>query len=199
MGRIFCLMGKSSSGKDTIYKMLLEKKELKLQRIVPYTTRPIRIGEKEGVEYHFTDEAGLQMLQNAGKVVELRSYQTVRGIWKYFTVDDGQIRLDEENYLVIGTLEAYQKMKEYFGEKKVCPLYVELENEERMRRARLREEQQEKPDYAEIKRRFLADEQDFSEEKIKACDITMRFHNTNSADTVCRIEKYIRELSFVDM
>lgn len=192
-------MGKSSSGKDTIYKMLLEKKELELQRIVPYTTRPIRIGEKEGVEYHFTDEAGLRRLEDAGKVVELRSYQTVRGIWKYFTVDDGQIRLEAENYLVIGTLEAYQKMKEYFGEQKVCPLYVELENEERMRRAKLREEQQEKPDYAELERRFRADEEDFSEEKIEACGITTRFYNTNSADTVCRVAKYIHGLERMDM
>lgn len=192
-------MGKSSSGKDTIYKMLLEKKELELQRIVPYTTRPIRIGEKEGVEYHFTDEAGLRRLEDAGKVVELRSYQTVRGIWKYFTVDDGQIRLEAENYLVIGTLEAYQKMKEYFGEQKVCPLYVELENEERMRRAKLREEQQEKPDYAELERRFRADEEDFSEEKIEACGITIRFYNTNSADTVCRVAKYIHGLEIMDM
>ena len=192
-------MGKSSSGKDTIYKMLLEKKELELQRIVPYTTRPIRIGEKEGVEYHFTDEAGLRRLEDAGKVVELRSYQTVRGIWKYFTVDDGQIGLEAENYLVIGTLEAYQKMKEYFGEQKVCPLYVELENEERMRRAKLREEQQEKPDYAELERRFRADEEDFSEEKIEACGITTRFYNTNSADTVCRVAKYIHGLEIMDM
>ena len=192
-------MGKSSSGKDTIYKMLLEKKELELQRIVPYTTRPIRIGEKEGVEYHFTDEAGLRRLEDAGKVVELRSYQTVRGIWKYFTVDDGQIRLEAENYLVIGTLEAYQKMKEYFGEQKVCPLYVELENEERMRRAKLREEQQEKPDYAELERRFRADEEDFSEEKIEACGITTRFYNTTSADTVCRVAKYIHGLEIMDM
>lgn len=46
-------MGKSSTGKDTIYKRLLEDQELGLQRIVPYTTRPIREGEQEGVEYHF--------------------------------------------------------------------------------------------------------------------------------------------------
>ena len=58
MGKIFCLMGKSSTGKDTIYKELLQNEELSLKRIVPYTTRPIRVGETEGVEYHFTDEEG---------------------------------------------------------------------------------------------------------------------------------------------
>ena len=49
MGRIFCLMGKSSSGKDTLYARLSEK--LHFSTIVPYTTRPIREGEEEGREY----------------------------------------------------------------------------------------------------------------------------------------------------
>lgn len=59
MGKIICLMGKSSSGKDTIYKNLMEDKSLGLRKLIPYTTRPMREGEQEGVEYHFTDEAGL--------------------------------------------------------------------------------------------------------------------------------------------
>ena len=55
MGKIFCIMGKSATGKDTIYKKILQNSELKLRRIVSYTTRPIREGEEEGVEYYFTD------------------------------------------------------------------------------------------------------------------------------------------------
>lgn len=53
MGKIFCLMGKSSTGKDTIYKRLLGDQELGLQRIVPYTTRPIREGEPGGSRISF--------------------------------------------------------------------------------------------------------------------------------------------------
>ena len=54
MGKIYCVMGKSSSGKDTVYKKLKEQyKEFRL--IVPYTTRPIREGEKDGVEYYFVE------------------------------------------------------------------------------------------------------------------------------------------------
>ena len=70
MGKIFCLMGKSSTGKDTIYKMLRDEKALQLQTIVPYTTRPIRAGEAEGVEYHFIDEQRLLKLEKEGKVIE---------------------------------------------------------------------------------------------------------------------------------
>ena len=49
-------MGKSSSGKDTIYKKLIQNKNLALKEIIPYTTRPIRVGEQDGVEYHFVTE-----------------------------------------------------------------------------------------------------------------------------------------------
>ena len=77
MGKIVCLMGKSSSGKDTIYKRLLSQKSVPLETIVPYTTRPIRAGEQDGVEYHFTDEAGFQSLLAQGSVVESREYNTL--------------------------------------------------------------------------------------------------------------------------
>ena len=62
MGKMVYLMGKSSTGKDTVYKRLLEKEELKLETIVPYTTRPIRAGEEQGEEYFFTDEDGYRNL-----------------------------------------------------------------------------------------------------------------------------------------
>ena len=42
MGKIFCVMGKSASGKDTIYNKILQDDSLMLSRIIPYTTRPIR-------------------------------------------------------------------------------------------------------------------------------------------------------------
>ena len=66
-------MGKSSSGKDTIYRKLQESENLKLGRLVLYTTRPIRDGEKEGQEYHFVDEAKYFEFNKAEKVIEARS------------------------------------------------------------------------------------------------------------------------------
>jgi guanylate kinase len=55
MGKIFRLMGKSSSGKDTIFRKLLQQENLQLKPIILYTTRPIRKNEKQGREYHFTN------------------------------------------------------------------------------------------------------------------------------------------------
>lgn len=193
MGKIICLMGKSSSGKDTIYKLLLEQKEIPFCRIVPYTTRPIRSGETNGVEYIFTDDTGLQMLIEEQKVIEQRAYHTVHGIWNYFTVDDGQVDFAKGDYLLIGTLEVYLKLREYYGKEAVLPIYIEVDDGVRLARALERERQQEHPKYAEMCRRFLADEEDFSQEKLKKAGIRRRFVNDNLAETVSKILAYISE------
>lgn len=192
MGKIFCVMGKSATGKDTIYQKLLNESPLELKRIIPYTTRPIREGEEEGREYHFCTEADVERLDAEGRIVELRAYNTVYGIWKYFTVDDGNIQLDKENYLLIGTLEAYTKIRDYFGMEKVLPIYIEVEDGERLLRAIAREKSQDVPKYEEMCRRFLADAKDFSEENLKMAGIERRFVNVGLNDTLAEIEKYIR-------
>ncbi len=192
MGKIFCLMGKSSSGKDTIYKKLLEQK-LPLDTIVPCTTRPIRHGETDGVEYYFYTEDALAGLEQSGKIIELRAYNTVHGVWKYFTADDGQIDLDRHDYLIIGTLESYRKMQDYFGAGKLVPIYVCVDDGIRLQRALDRERSQETPKYAEMCRRFLADEQDFSPEKLTEAGIEKQFSNEDLANTVAEISAYIWE------
>ena len=193
MGKIICLMGKSSTGKDTIYKRLLEDQELHLKKLIPYTTRPIREGEQEGIEYHFVDEKHLQKLEEEGRIVELRAYNTVYGVWKYFTVNDGQIQLGGKNrYIVIGTLEAYDGFCKYYGKEHLLPIYIEVEDKIRLLRAIHREEEQEKPKYAELCRRFLADEQDFSEENLKKSGITKHFSNNDGLeDSVAAIKQEI--------
>lgn len=193
MSKIFYLMGKSSSGKDTIYKELLKRGE-KLETIVPYTTRPIRAGEREGVEYHFTDEEQFQNLMESGKVIEHREYHTVYGIWRYFTVDDGQFTAqDDKDYLMIGTLEAYQSMLLHFGREKVFPILIQLDDGVRLKRALEREMQQEKPGYEELCRRFLADNEDFAEEKIRQVGIERRFQNDSLEQCLNEIQTYINE------
>lgn len=192
MGKIFCLMGKSASGKDTIYSRLLQHEELNLKHVVPYTTRPIRSGETDGETYFFcTEEEALRMEQE-GKIIELRAYHTVHGIWKYFTADDGQIRLDLADYLLIGTLETYEKIRAYYGNENVCPVYVWVDDGVRLERALARERSQREPKYAEMCRRFLADEEDFSEENLNRLGISRRFENRDVEKILEEIILYIR-------
>ncbi|MCQ4670406.1 guanylate kinase [Lactonifactor longoviformis] len=194
MGKIFYIMGKSSSGKDTIYERLLEDEVLRLRPIVLYTTRPIRMGEQEGREYHFVTPERLEEWKREGKIIELRDYRTVHGIWSYFTADDGQVDLDSSSYLGIGTLESYNRMREYFGEGVMCPIYIEVEDGERLKRAIKREEKQEEPRYGELCRRFLADAEDFSEENIQKAGIGKRFRNKVLEDCLEEIREYLYEL-----
>lgn len=190
MGKIFYLMGKSSSGKDSIFKKIKERIP-ELKNIILYTTRPIREGEQNGVEYHFVDENKLQELEKIGCVIEQRAYQTKHGIWKYFTADDGQVDLSKYSYLVIGTLVSYQEMCKYFGKENMIPLYVEVEDGLRLSRALERERQQAAPKYAEMCRRFLADSEDFSERNLQDAGITKRFQNLDFQKCVSEICDYI--------
>lgn len=193
MGNIYYMMGKSASGKDTLFQLLLGESGLPLKTVVLYTTRPMRAGERDGVEYFFCGEEQVREFESQGKIIELRAYQTVHGVWKYFTAADEQMDLEGQSYLMIGTLESYLKIREYYGKERVIPIYIEVEDGERLQRALERERAQEKPRYEELCRRFLADAKDFSEENLRAAGITKRFTNEVLEDTLREIKSYIIE------
>ena len=193
MAKIFVLMGKSSTGKDTVYKRLRES-SLEFKNVVIYTTRPMRQGETEGVEYHFVSEETRDNYCQTGKVIERRDYNTVYGMWSYFTVDDGQIDVaGDSKYLVIGTLESYEKFVDYYGKEIVVPIYIEVDDRTRIHRAIEREDMQEIPKYSEMCRRFLADEKDFSDDLLVKWGIDRRFANYDLdacvEEILCGIEK----------
>lgn len=190
MHKIYYIMGKSSSGKDSVFKEI-RKRMPELRSITLYTTRPIREDEINGREYHFVGETDLQKLEKKGCVIEQRAYQTKCGIWKYATVQDGQIDLERFDYLVIGTLESYQAMCNYFGKGKLVSIYIEVEDGLRLERALQRERRQKHPRYAEMCRRFLADAEDFSAEKLAKANVIKRFQNMEFGDCVEEICSYI--------
>ncbi len=178
MAKIYVIMGKSSSGKDTIYSRLKSDETVKFNNVIMYTTRPMREGELDGREYFFTTEDKLNEYEKQDIIVELRAYNTVHGVWKYFTLDDGQIDLSSNNkYLIIATLEAYKNYVKYYGRDVVIPIYIEVDDKVRIHRALAREDAQNNPKYAEMCRRFLADEKDFSEDKIEELGINKRYNN----------------------
>ncbi len=188
-----CLMGKSSSGKDTVYKRLLEQNKVALKKIVPYTTRPIRAKEQDGVEYYFTDEEGYQKLLRQGAVIESRTYDTYLGQWRYFTVADDKVDLQRDSYLLIGTLESYMRIKEFYGADNVLPVMIELDDGVRLQRALDREKVQDDPKYEEMCRRFLADAVDFSEENKRRAGIDRTFYNDRLEKCLDEIITYLTE------
>ena len=75
--------------------------------------------------------------------------------------------LNSRDYLAIGTLVSYEKLKNWYGKERVVPIYIQTEDSIRLERAIRRERKQEKPNYEEVCRRFLADSRDFSEENLE--------------------------------
>ena len=192
--KVIYIIGKSSVGKDTIYKILKEKMD-----VVPYvlyTTRPIRNGEKDGVDYNFlTDELMKKYINEIpSNVIEYRTYNTVHGPWTYATILDRQFN-SKKDLLMEGTLQSYNSIKNYFDNNKdvkLIPIYIEVEDGVRLERALNRERQQENPKYEELCRRFLADNKDFSEENIKRSGIIKRFENDNLDRCVAEIIEYVK-------
>ncbi len=192
MGNIYCIMGKSASGKDTIYKRLLDLQPVSLRSIVTYTTRPIRSEEQDGVEYKFVTFDALKKMRKQGVVIEERCYHTVHGDWYYFTADDGQIK-DDETYLLVQTPEGYKALRDYFGRSRVRPLYIEVEDGLRLARAVERERLEAIPRYTELCRRYIADEADFAEPVLLSLGIEKRYQNADFDKCIAEICEDLKE------
>ena len=196
MGKVFCIMGKSGSGKDTIFKEIIKDNSLNLKKIVGYTTRPKRVEENDGVEYNFIDDDMINKFIQKNKVIELRKYDTVNGIWYYGTMDDGQINLQTNSYIVISTLESYSIFKKYFGFNNVIPLYIDVDDGIRLQRILNREMSEDSPNYKEICRRFIADSEDFSNKNLKLNGIEKIYSNNNLVECIADVKnniiKYIK-------
>ncbi len=193
---IYIIIGKSGSGKDTIFKKLF-KDGLKLNKIVTYTTRPMRTGEKDGVEYNFISEDEYSKIDK-DRIIEERSYNVITDkehcVWRYLTLKDN-IDIDNKDYICIGTIESVRKMQSLYGSK-IKPIYVDVDNNVRIERAVSREEKNSKPNYRELVRRFLADEVDYSTSELYSIGIDE--HNTfinDNLDKCCMsIKNFISDV-----
>ena len=201
MGKLFMILGRSASGKDTIFANLIKDPMLALNPVVTYTTRPKRQGEEQGVQYHFVTETRMENLEKAGKVIEKRVYHTKRGDWYYFTVDGG-IDLSQGSYIMIGTLDSYNSMKDFYFKKnhyKEChevePIFIDASDDSIYNRLLLREKDQKIPNFDELHRRFAADKEDFSESNLRNAGINYTFETETLEQCLNRIRQHIRFVS----
>ena len=102
---------------------------------------------------------------------------------------------DTASMLAIGTLESYLQLKKKIGKENIIPIYIEVPTELRLQRALLREEGKGKMTEEEIQRRFKADDEDFSEEKLQEAEIEKRYRNIELSACVEEILGHI--LQFV--
>lgn len=193
---MYYITGKSAVGKDTIYTELLKTEYLNLKEIVLYTTRPMRPGEENGKQYFFVTNKEMEKLKQSKNILEYREYKTTQGLWTYATVMDDNI-ITNQSLISIGTLESFNKIKQKIKNSNLpinlIPIYIELDEKTRTRRATKRENKKIKPDYEELNRRTQADNIDFSEENIRNAGISSknRFVNHHLKTCVANIINYI--------
>ena len=164
MRKIFAVMGKASTGKDTLTKMLSETLELPIA--LSFTTRPMRVGEKQGVEYNFISDSDFWDLHECNLLAEYTSYEVASGeTWHYGLTKE---ELEKAEYvLVIINPDGFRQLTEIYGDK-VCSILIDAPADVRIKRYLDRDTVTEEK-AEECCRRFLADNKDFKDISTNHC------------------------------
>lgn len=179
---IFSIIGKSCSGKDTIFKRLSNHPSL--NRVVTMTTRSIRSNEKQGVDYHFvTDEEFLKLKENDG-FVESTQFNG----WYYGTPKDS-IDTNKHHVIVINP-QGLLSLVDTYGWDNVVALVIDRPDRDRAISYLLRDND---ASVDEMYRRFNADEEDFKVINELNNDNVYHIHNEtgNFGKCISQIEKII--------
>ena len=154
MEKIFCVLGKSSAGKDTLVSIVSE--ELQMPVATSFTTRPKRDGEIEGREYHFITEEEFMQKEQEGGVAECTVYNVADNQTWYYGLTREE--LEKGRYaLVIVNPDGLEQLTDLYGDK-VVSILVECDGIERLERS-IKRDKTANP--RELCRRFLADEEMF--------------------------------------
>ena len=174
---ITVLCGKSASGKDTLFKELIERG---FEPIISTTSRPMREGETEGKEYNFVTREEFEKRLAEGRFLEHRSYDTlVNGnpdTW-YYGMEKREYDRGKD-YLVILDLEGAKAFKEAYKDD-VFVVGIEAPDTRRKEWA----ESRGSFDETEWNRRFEDDRVKFSPENMtEMCDTVIQ--NTTSVENL---------------
>ena len=153
------LCGKSGAGKNTVG---LEMEKLGYKKIVTYTTRPMRKGEVNGVDYHFVSENEFQKLLDEARFAETASYAASFGFCRYGSLEEdyGQ----DKTYVILNPI-GLKAVKESGADIFVAYLYAD----DTVLAKRLKERGDK---HKEITRRLASDMRDFADID-KYVDITI--------------------------
>lgn len=111
VGTLFLVAGPSGAGKTTLVSRLIEDHNLhdKLSMYVIFTSRPMRKGEIEGVDYHFISSEEFENLVEQGKIfyyVEFDKYRYGYPIELIKDLSNGQSLI-----MIVGTRDAAENFQ----------------------------------------------------------------------------------------
>lgn len=183
---IVCLVGKSAAGKDSIAYLL--SKQPGWHNVVSCTTRPMREGEKEGVNYHYLSAEEFAQKVVSGDMLEATYFNN----WHYGTMKSSLV--DGVN-VGVWNPEGYDCLREtvkFDKDVKLLPYYVKCDDKTRLLRSLNRERH---PDVHEIVRRFQADEEDF--EWLDEADDIPILWNENDKDMINCFHRILNDVAQV--
>ena len=125
------ILGKSCSGKTTFANHL--EKKYKIKRVVTTTSRPMRDGERQGIDYNFiTYEEAKNSIKNR-EFIEYAEYKVAnKDTWIYGTkISD--IDTSKTSLIVLNPI-GYKKLKSLYKDKVLC-VYIKPSFMKRMFRA----------------------------------------------------------------
>lgn len=179
------LLGKSASGKDTVVNNLIHN-YYGYEKIITWTTRPMRPGEKQDLTYHFTDDEDFEEKIEEGFFAEWKKYNSVFGTWYYGTaVQD--ITNNPNNKIIILTPSGYEDIKEYINDEEILSVYLDSSLRTLYKRLKFRGDNPK-----EIKRRLLHDIKDFKGIKNKV-NVVIK-NNTRDLDELTELIKDMHDI-----
>ena len=178
------IMGKTSSGKDTVVNELISKHEFR--KCITYTTRPMRDGEKQDITYHFITEDDFKQKIREDFFAEYKSYDTEFGIWYYGVALEDVENADDKTVIILtpdGYRDVIKKVKN-----KPKSIYIYANNSTIKERLINRGD-----DPKEAQRRLEHDNIDFKGVETEVDKIVYNNKGSNINDVVNKILKYLEE------
>lgn len=148
------LVGKSCSGKSSIVK---ELEKLGYEKIVTYTTRPMRIGEVDGEDYHFIGYNKFELMLD--DFAESTCYHTTFGDWYYGSKTKDYTENDKRKVIIL-TPNGLNNIKKCFPDIKITSIYIDTNKKYMKLRSIARGD-----NWKEFVRRYRQDKKDFKDVK----------------------------------
>lgn len=184
--KIVAICGPAGSGKDWLLNTLVELSKGQLHPIISTTTRPIRQGEKEGVNYHYCTDEEFAQLVFSGQMLEATSFNG----WYYGTCFK-ELNIEDTN---IGVFNP-DGIRALLGDQRIEVLVIEIKTKPKIRLLRQLNREDE-PDVDEIIRRYKTDNSDFMSIDFETLPYTN--NEDNDSDSPYEILSYLEDRYWLD-
>lgn len=130
MGKVIAIVGQIASGKTTLAKFM---EGLGFERIVTYTTRPPREGERDGADYHFLSADEFLKKAEAGFFAEDMGFTAKFGYVRYGTSKESLETPDGVKKVIVLNPEGVRNLKKSGYD--IFVVFLDMPQETLMRRA----------------------------------------------------------------